>query len=322
MELHDIPSGHRIDEEPHSTRVPLAKSLQGSDEEDCKEDSDIFRGEPPPRPASPASVSSSSSSSSSSRSGGRFTTIAAVVEQAISRWARHNDNSSDSSDSSSSRSSVVTLSRPRKVARRSRRPSLHTIHNQQSERDLAAKFRARQESRHIPREFILYQPPPGSSRASSKKFSANEEGNVPSSQRVVQTSSLSLILEQLDSALKKSKKDRRSRSHSRPMSPERSTQGPSMTKDATSQHLDYMTDPMLAPSRPASFTDLAGLPSKKGKEREGTLRFAVSKPKAELPTSLRAPKAWWLDISSPTWEDMRAIGKVRIIKGPTFLTPW
>ncbi|KAF7985342.1 hypothetical protein HWV62_6551 [Athelia sp. TMB] len=94
------------------------------------------------------------------------------------------------------------------------------------------------------------------------------------------------------------------------MSAERSVPGPSVSKPTAPQHLDYMADPMLAPSCPASFTDLATLPSKKGKEREGTLRFVISRPRVNLPSSVRAPKAWWLDISSPTWEDMRAIGKL------------
>jgi len=53
--------------------------------------------------------------------------------------------------------------------------------------------------------------------------------------------------------------------------------------------------------------------TRKGKEREMRLLPQMSPP---MPTSIeivesnRAPKAWWLDVSSPSWEDMRAIGKV------------
>jgi magnesium transporter len=70
---------------------------------------------------------------------------------------------------------------------------------------------------------------------------------------------------------------------------------------------------MLAPSRSASFTDIGVLhTTRKGKERERNLRPQMSSP---IPTSKifesnRAPKAWWLDVCSPTWEDMRAIGRV------------
>lgn len=75
-----------------------------------------------------------------------------------------------------------------------------------------------------------------------------------------------------------------------------------------------LPDPTLAPSHPASIKDL-GVPriTKKGKEKEALFRPHTSPPTPipiEVGEGSRAPKAWWLDVSSPTWEDMRAIGKV------------
>jgi magnesium transporter len=65
-----------------------------------------------------------------------------------------------------------------------------------------------------------------------------------------------------------------------------------------------LPDDMRAPSRPASFTDLRALhKTRKGKQRD----TSTTPPSIE---NQKAPKAWWLDVSSPTWEDMRAIGKL------------
>jgi magnesium transporter len=72
--------------------------------------------------------------------------------------------------------------------------------------------------------------------------------------------------------------------------------------------------PVITSSRPASFTDLTVLrTTRKGKEKDMHLRPQTSLPMhipIEMGEGNRAPKAWWLDVSSPTWEDMRAIGKV------------
>jgi magnesium transporter len=95
---------------------------------------------------------------------------------------------------------------------------------------------------------------------------------------------------------------------SRQISPERLPPGPSPL------HQDYMLpDSMVAPSRSASFTDMGVLyTTRKGKEKERNLRSQISSPisASEIFESNRAPKAWWLDVCSPTWEDMRAIGRV------------
>jgi len=63
-----------------------------------------------------------------------------------------------------------------------------------------------------------------------------------------------------------------------------------------------LPDAVKTPSRAASFTDLFALGEgpRKGKNKEGQV--------AKRPFSM--PKAWFLDVSSPTWDDMRAIGKL------------
>jgi len=74
-----------------------------------------------------------------------------------------------------------------------------------------------------------------------------------------------------------------------------------------------LPDSMLAPSRSASLTDMGVLhTTRKGKERERNLRpqMLPHLTTSEIFESNRAPKAWWLDVCSPTWEDMRAIGRV------------
>jgi magnesium transporter len=195
----------------------------------------------------------------------------------------------------------MTLSRPR-AKRRKRHSSSANLCTLQSERDLAAKYRARAESRHIPREFVLYLPPSLYPRAAPAKSAVLAGTTYP--QRVSHTSSLPLILGQLDMVLKKSEKARRIH-RSRPMSPGRLPADPASFPD-------YMLP--LAPSHPVSVTDL-GVPriKKKGKEKGPLFRPHTSPPMSipiEMGEGNRAPKAWWLDVSSPTWEDMRAIGKV------------
>ncbi|KAJ7706222.1 hypothetical protein B0H17DRAFT_1036260 [Mycena rosella] len=147
------------------------------------------------------------------------------------------------------------------------------------------RMQAREESRQIPRQFALYLPP---SLTSS-------EGN---SQRITQATSVELpsILGHLDAALKKSTRARRQQERERSPRPDVDPQ--------RSKHLHFMLpDIVKTPSRAASFTDLAALGDRKGKHKEGQ-----APPTADR--SRFMPKAWFLDVSSPTWNDMRAIGKL------------
>ncbi|KIJ21792.1 hypothetical protein PAXINDRAFT_95290 [Paxillus involutus ATCC 200175] len=269
---------------------------------------DIYRGDYlPPRPADVESCSSppSESSSSSSSSSGSFITgigaLAAVVEHAITRWARRNSSASSSSTSSlsskSHRSSVFTRSRHHR--RRRQKLSTATLQSLASERDIAARIRARHESRRVPREFTLYLPPElnfGRSDLSSPSPRYPTE-------HVYRSSSLPQLLNELESCLKKSSKLRKNKEKAQAMS----------SLSPLSIYQDHaLPDSMRAPSRPASFTDLTALrPSRKGKQKESTgVRLAVSPVPGIPPDIRRAPKAWWLDVANPTWDDMRSIGKL------------
>ncbi|KAG6890433.1 hypothetical protein C0995_008787 [Termitomyces sp. Mi166 len=220
-------------------------------------DVDIYRGGSPiSRPFSPVT---SSSSSSSSFAGGRLGAITTVVELAISRWARQwtRGTASDSS-SSSSRSSVITLSLPQRLRIRRRR-SVATVQSEQSERDIAVRIsllKAREESRQVPRNFTLYLPP---SLSSSRDAAPH----------TTLTTSLPLLLQQLDIAVKKATKAHRN--HAR----QHLTTGKNHAKRPI-RHQDYMLPSPAVPSF--------------------------------IPRSTK-PKAWYLDVASPTWEDMRTLGK-------------
>ncbi|KAJ6621700.1 hypothetical protein B0H10DRAFT_2017107 [Mycena sp. CBHHK59/15] len=237
----------------------------------------IFRGpgEPSALPHSPTPSRKSSVSHSSSAGSyfvGRLGAIAAVVELAISRWAG-NASSSSSSSSSDSDSSA---------AGRSNRRS-------KSAHDFSARIsrmQAREEARQIPRQFSLYLPP--------SLTSSNAE-------RITQTPSLPSILGHLDTALKKSTKAKRQQERERSPKPQ-----PYDGDAAKPRHLHFMLpDVVKAPSRAASFTDLAASQNK-GKHKETPEGQAP--PTKDRPISM--PKAWFLDVSSPTWDDMRAIGKL------------
>ncbi|KAG6885573.1 hypothetical protein C0993_012575 [Termitomyces sp. T159_Od127] len=220
-------------------------------------DVDIFRGGSP----TSCSFGSAASSSSSSFVGGRLGAIAAVVEIAISRWARQwtRGTASDSSSSSSSRSSVTTLSRPQWLRIRRRR-SAATVQSEQSERDIAARIsllKAREESRQVPRNFTLYLPP---SLSSSKDAAPC----------IIPTTSLPVLLQQLDMAVKKATKAHRSYDRQHLPSSKSHAKRPM-------RHQDYMLPSPAVPS---------------------------------LISQSTKPKVWYLDVASPTWEDMRNLGKI------------
>ncbi|KAE9408147.1 hypothetical protein BT96DRAFT_962830 [Gymnopus androsaceus JB14] len=267
-------------------------------DKDSDTDSDIYRGPPPSPPRSPYPESSSSSSSSSAWSFfngrlGAFTNIVSTLEQALSGWRGN----------SSSASSIATLSRSQLSSsrRRKRRGSTSNLKSQQSERDFSTRvsiIKARGESRIIPRQFSLYLAPslrPAGTAASQKPGDIDS----PYSQGVLWTSSLDSVLTQLDAALKKATRTRRTRA--RDISPSRNS------PDAIGEphHHFMLPDNLKAPSRAASFTDLAALRQvKKGKGKD------IAEAASDIAKSIQAHNPWFLDIASPTSEDMRAIGKL------------
>ncbi|CAK5280519.1 unnamed protein product [Mycena citricolor] len=152
----------------------------------------------------------------------------------------------------------------------------------QSERRISRRIlqlQAREESRQIPRQFELYLPP--------SLAPTND-----ASERAFRTSSLDAILSQLDITLKKSTRFKR-----RQLERDRPTK---LEAEPTRPHLHYMLPAISqAPSRAASFTDLEALATK-GKQKVARTLAPVA----------GASTAWFLDVASPTWEDMHSIGKL------------
>ncbi|KAJ7596996.1 hypothetical protein C8J56DRAFT_303871 [Mycena floridula] len=156
----------------------------------------------------------------------------------------------------------------------SRRPSRRRRSSITSSVDFAARIsllKARAESRQVPREFSLYLPP-----------SLNP---VPEdASRVIRSSSLPDVLSLLDTALKRGRRN-----------PDKKP----ATKPEGEPTALFLPDTIKVPSRPPSFTDL------------GTLRKGKWKHKDDIASKdTPAPKAWFLDVASPTSADMQAIGKL------------
>ena len=268
---------------------------------------DIYRGqlEVPPAPVSIAEsvAAPSAASSSGSLIAGRLGALAAVVEHAITRWARSRRLASSSasvlsqSSTTSSASSIYAPSRPRLTGRRQRRSSSANARSIHSEREVAARLRARKKIQRVDRGFTLYIPP-------------NSNPEVAATTQILDTfgrteQSLHVILDRLEAALKKTSRRKvkgKRRQHSLGLPP-------------FSLHNDFISASM--PPRPASFTDLSTLRSSiQGKQRkcsQGTSAHSKST-LGDTHVFNRAPKAWWLDVASPTWDDLQNIGKVRTPK--------
>ena len=273
-----------------------------------EEDDDIYRGLPddqsppavitsplpPLRPESSASGSSSSSSSGYSVSG-RLGALAAVVEQAITRWARRNSSSSSltSSTSSSSSASRSALSvQTKSIRKRRRRHSAD--HNARSERDILARLRARQETRRVPRGFSLYVPPQlqtsrPSTPASDPVLQYDEQG-------VLRTHLLPVVLNRVQHALRLSEKLRQ---------PERFFQQgnsiPTIVIDGASP---------LLPIAQGRDRRRGGKSKQRDPNKPHRVRVPRSIPDGPVGSEKGAWPSWWLDVSSPTYTDMKALGKV------------
>lgn len=288
---------------------PHIHDYRPSDTDDEDDGHDIYRGDPipqVPRPPSPAlSTSSSSSSSSSSNSsvfGRRLGAISAGVEHAIARWARAwaSSSSLDSSSSSESTASAFTTATKSQTRKRKARSIVR------SEREITARIRAREELRHVPRSFVLYTPEPQDLKAPLLSLDDRRQ------KRVLRTDSLPEICDRLAASLKANNGKNRRPPRSEPVLI------PPLLLPLPASHHDYMLpeDPKEAlPPVPSSSID--PLLRKKGKNKEKSALPRMTIPSTQLDKALSPPvntdrltKAWWLDVSSPSWEDMRAIGKV------------
>ena len=270
---------------------------ESEDVDDQLVDSDVYRGEPPSVP--PLQLSplprqttltfetrsiASSDSSSSVNVGRRIGAIALAVEQAISRWARTHSSGSSTTSSSSASSSSASSRRTRSTRKKHTRKHAESvsIHNAARERELQERKRVHEESRVTPREFTLFLPP---ELAYTQLRKTALDASIPSgpstfdgSKRVMQTTSLPDILAKLDSALKQSSRARKAR------------------------------------LKGASTHDTSQKGKNKCQESHGRTggNSGAHKPSASAgATASKSQRGWWLDVTSPTWDDLRSIGKVR-----------
>ena len=244
---------------------------------------------------------STASSGSFRLAGGRLGVLATGLERAITRWARKNwGDSSSITSSSSSESNHSSFRTANKSSRRKRRsPSLADIqHREESERAVAARIKAREIGRVVPREFNLYAPAP----------SVSEDARpIKEEQRVVRTFSLDVMLPHLGPLLRNSGKQRRSRHHSRPNEDHH-------LRDFNPRRVHSTKDePSDASRTDAPHSPLLTIEKGKGKISPAT---PAPDPRQTASTSRRDPivvkpqQAWWLDVSSPSWEDMKTLGRV------------
>ena len=274
-------------------------------------DDDIYRGLPddqpppatvissipqlPPRPESSASGRSSSSSSSGYSVSGRLGALAAVVENAITRWARRNSSSSSINTATSSSSSVSrsTSVQTKSTKKRRRRPSAD--YNARSERDIRARLRARQETRRTPRGFSLYVPP--QLRPSRTSVSISDPVLQYDEQGVLRTHLLPAVLNRIHHALRLSEKLRQ---------PERHIHKANRTATIDSAVDVIISSPPMTQDRDRRVG--------KGKQRDPSRppREHVPRPIPEgaVGSEKVSWPSWWLDVSSPTYADMKALGKV------------
>jgi magnesium transporter len=278
-------------------------------------DHDIYRGVqyPPSRTSGPESIISqntsfTASSSSFRLAGGRLGAIATRLEQAITRWARANwaeSSSSLNSDTSSdsSRSSFRTANKS--TRRKRRRPSVADIQQRAlSERTVAARLRAREARRTAPREFNLYSP--------STNDPSQDHGSVEERQQAVRTFSLDLMLPHLESLLRRHGKSRRARHRGRA----------TVAEFDYPHHLyPYHPHQGRAPRDEAGKVSRADAPEGAHRLEKGKDKMpSAAPPEPNIserpwiplrdPGAGKPPPAWWLDISNPSWEDMRTLGKV------------
>ena len=299
---------------PHELTAPKIfindQEYVDHDSVDSDDDDDIYRGGRSSTPhstelGSATSLKSFSTASSGSirLAGGRLGALATGLERAITHWARRNwgDSSSSITSSESSRSSFRTAN---KSSRRKRRPpSLADIqHREESERVVAARIRAREIGRVVPREFNLYAPPPSPSQ---------DAGITDEEQQVVRTFSLDMMLPHLNPLLRKSGKHRRSRHHSH--FPRTGLDQNHLLHRLHAQRVHSAKGKSSDTSR----TDASRGPSftvEKGKDKISTTPSTNPLQTASTsridPIAGKPEQAWWLDVASPSWEDMKTLGRV------------
>lgn len=217
--------------------------------------------------------------------------LATVVELAILRWARYS--SSTSSDSSSFFSVQHRSSRRQNPHQRHpRRSSISTIAVVNTT-SIALAREAAERARRVPREFHLifpaFQPP---------LYAA-------STPHILQTSSLSLALARLTSTLRQAHRARRDKTPRYSRTPAQLSN--SQLWPSNAQDSDFPTE------RPGLQTDISTEHCQhhtRSKLAQTIIRPSIGTASWQAGGSAVGEGAWWLDVASPTWDDMRAIGTV------------
>lgn len=191
-----------------------------------------------------------------------------------------------------------------------------------------ARIRAREEARQVPREFVLYAPSATEQKTKSRGRAVDVGVEPPG---VLRTTSLPLILQGLNKALKD--RTRRTQSGAKSLAAPGAPEAGERERDAImapARHHDYMlpAEASAGPSGgqyPVLEDARMRRRGRKGKHRSDV----VPAPVAPIPPRMSrdasgsgSDKAWWLDISSPTWEDMRTIGKVRFGTLSSYRKSW
>ena len=246
----------------------------------------------------PPSVSSSSSLSSS---GLPFSNLVHTIERAIGRWARRGgtdgDSSSSSSSSRSSRSSASSRSPTRRRGRRGA-PSIQSYTT-----SLMTRRHLRDASRIVPREFVLFLPP-GRTTAPSSAFDGATSSNEQD--RILRTASLKLVLAQLGTALKQNAKTQRPPRAAAVSLPPATGKRSNTTSDVPRVAFDV--DPGTA--YPRDRGSAINHKKAKGKLWEAPRQIFWQEQTHAAGGVSGSQPAWWLDVASPTWDDMRSLGKV------------
>jgi magnesium transporter len=182
--------------------------------------------------------------------------------------------------------------------------------------EVHARIRAREEARQAPREFLLYSPrlAEASSQKPKTRARAVDVGSEPPG--VLRTTALAGILQELSKSMKTTARSRRSQALSAAPA---HAQDPNIRAEGTSEGLRFrdFALPTVPPSsdyRPVEIEDARmRRRGRKGKHRSDAPDNVPSATRmVREPTDADLDRAWWLDVASPTWEDMRAIGKVLV----------
>lgn len=134
---------------------------------------------------------------------------------------------------------------------------------------------------------------------------------------VLRTTSLPLVLQGLNKALKDGTRRAQGAMKSATSSQSEADECDAVVSPA--RHHDYMIPESVRTSScgtqsPALEETHARRRGRKGKHRLDAVDAVPGAPLLSRGTSgSGSEKAWWLDVTSPTWEDMRTIGKVSLI---------